>query len=286
MAIQEFELRRIMDFLGEKPPFLIQEGRLTTSTDLSGDLASGLKIAGTMSVASLTLNDPAKKQPLVNKLNLDLHEDLSFYLKKEKIVIQKADLSIDRAKINLKGDVSELLNDPSLTLKINSNDIPVKVDLLASEDSKWFLELIDEQIVLEAGETKKADFIITMDRGGRFEGLINVRFSPLHEEDTGTPVGLTAKVIILSDGPIIELPEETEEVVEETEQETPEETEEQVEEEVGEEGVEGTEEQTEEPSTTEPTQQTGPSPVIGIAIIAGILIIGLGAFFGITKFKK
>ncbi len=126
MTIQEFALSRIMDFLGEEPPVLIQEGRLTTSVDLSGDLASGLRIAGTINVASLTLSDPTKEEPLVNKLNLDLYEDLSFYLKKEKIVIQKARISIDRAEINFKGEVSELLNDPSLTLQISSNDIPLK----------------------------------------------------------------------------------------------------------------------------------------------------------------
>jgi len=125
MAIRKFAVKRLMDFLGPKPPVMIQDGTLTVTSDLSGNLASGLKISGAAKVDSLTLNDAAKNQPLVQGLNISLEQDLSLHLKDQKIVFRKADLTVDRAKLDIKGEVLKFQSDPSLSMLISSSDIPL-----------------------------------------------------------------------------------------------------------------------------------------------------------------
>ncbi|MEK6775832.1 MAG: AsmA family protein [bacterium] len=125
MTVQNFAVKRIMEFLGPKPPVMIQDGILTISSDMSGDLASGLKISGIIKVDSLGLNDAAKKQPIAQGLNLKLEQDLSLHLKEQKIVFRKADLTVDRAKLDIKGEISKFQSDPSLSMQVSSSDIPL-----------------------------------------------------------------------------------------------------------------------------------------------------------------
>lgn len=125
MTVQNFAVKQIMAFLGPKPPVMIQEGTLTISSDLSGDLASGLKISGTTRVDSLGLNDAVKNQPLAKGLNLRLEQELFMHLKDQKIVFRKADLTVDRAKLDIKGEVSKFQSDPSLSMQVSSSDIPL-----------------------------------------------------------------------------------------------------------------------------------------------------------------
>jgi AsmA protein len=125
MAVKDFALKRAMDFMGETPSVMIESGTLNMTSDVSGDLASGLKISGATKVSSLTLKDPAKKEILVKGLGLNLHEDIAIRLSEQRMEIQKAELSVDRAKLNLKGKVSNLQKDPVLALQLSSNDIPL-----------------------------------------------------------------------------------------------------------------------------------------------------------------
>ena len=125
MAIQDFALKRVMDFMGESPPVSVEKGSLAMTTDISGDLTSGLKISGTTTVSTLTLNDPEKKETLVKGLNLSFHKDLSILLSEQKMDIRKVDLTVDRVKLNLKGKVSDLQKNQALALQITSNSIPL-----------------------------------------------------------------------------------------------------------------------------------------------------------------
>lgn len=125
IAIQDFALDRAMEFLGKEAPVLIRKGTLTATTDVSGDLSSGLTVTGAVNVASLTLSDPAGKETLVQGLDLGLKEDLLVDLKDQKISVRKGALSVDRAKLDLSGQVLNLRKEPSLSFQITSNEIPL-----------------------------------------------------------------------------------------------------------------------------------------------------------------
>ncbi len=125
MAIPDFALQRAMDLMGGQPPVLIESGTLKADTTINGDLASGMNVAGSLHVASLTLKDPQKKETQVRGLNLGLQKELMVRMGEGKIVVQKASLSADRARLDLSGEVLNFQKDPSLSLKLGSNDIPL-----------------------------------------------------------------------------------------------------------------------------------------------------------------
>ncbi|MBW2976520.1 hypothetical protein KY347_03685 [Candidatus Woesearchaeota archaeon] len=176
----------------------------------------------------------------------------------------------------------------------NKNDIPVRITVAPAKDFEKFVEVIDEEFVLQPGESKKAEFILTIDRGGTIEGKILVGFSPADPEVKENSVGLSSTIIIISEGPIIE---DEEEEIEETEDEDilidiPEEEsylDIEAEEEGNESGVSVSMGQLPAADNEdEEAENTGysPNPLIGIMIIVVIVVVGLGLFFAVPKFMK
>ncbi len=74
----------------------------------------------------------------------------------------------------------------------NVNDVPINITLKIAEDSDDFLELIDSEFVLGAGEEKKARFLVLIKKEGRYNGKINVFFT--EAEGKGPGVVLTSSI--------------------------------------------------------------------------------------------
>jgi len=90
----------------------------------------------------------------------------------------------------------------------NVNDVPIKVELkLGSEDST-FLEIVDSEFILQPGESKKANFLIKVKKEGRYEGKINVFFSPTEGNSAGVVLSSTIIVIAKKDQGYDEIEEE------------------------------------------------------------------------------
>jgi hypothetical protein len=77
---------------------------------------------------------------------------------------------------------------------INSNDVPVTVDIYPSGDLVDDVNVLDNNFVLQPGEEKRARFTIKASRGGATETKINVVFTP----EDGDPVGLAATLVIIA----------------------------------------------------------------------------------------
>lgn len=124
--------------------------------------------------------------------------------------------SIGNAKMILRPTVEpgkETIIEKSIKVN-NVNDIPVDIDLEVHGDLVDIVELLDESFTLQPGETRNANFIIALEYGGRYEGKIGVKFTPV---GGGQGVGLSSTIIILAEGPENPNPEiETVEVVEDT----------------------------------------------------------------------
>lgn len=203
--------------------------------------------------------------------------------------------SIGNARVVLR--VNATPEDPEIlerTLRTNNkNEIPVIVRLEPDDVLKHFTEIEDEEFVLQPGETKDAKFTLIIDRGGRFEGRMNVLFSPQDPESKENNVALGSNIIILSEGPIIPFPEEEEEEIPEELREPEEEEEVPQEEEEPQEG-EGEEEEeggmtignnnaNKLPDDNKRISGAGPNPLTGFLIIAAIVIVGLIIYYIVSK---
>ena len=74
----------------------------------------------------------------------------------------------------------------------NVNDVPVDIDLRASEEIEDIIELIDKEFRLEPGEEKKARFDIVLKKPGEWAGKIFVRFTP----ELGNSIVLSSALIL------------------------------------------------------------------------------------------
>lgn len=165
----------------------------------------------------------------------------------------------------------------------NRNEIAVKVSLKVSKEFEKFVDIIDKELILEPDESKKARYTLTLDRGGHFEIKINVAFEPADPTIKENKVGMSSTLIISSEGPIIEEPEEKEEdkPAEKPEKNEPEEKREnpffQTETpEFNKEELENKEIETKEES----------APLaLGILVIIVIIGIGIAIFFIIQKLR-
>lgn len=169
----------------------------------------------------------------------------------------------------------------------NKNEIPVKVTLTPTEEFEKFVEIIDKEFVLQPDESKKALFILTIDRGGTIKGNINVGFSPADPTIKENSVGLSSNIIILSNGPVIEdemtaeKNADEENIVDEKALQTDEKN---TIEYKNENVVGDTVVNTEKISNSSQNVAKGTTtadPLIGIAIIVVIAASGSGLFFGI-----
>ncbi len=118
--------------------------------------------------------------------------------------------SMGNAKAILRVNASP--EDPAIierTILVNNkNDIPIIINITPTKDFEKFVYIKDNGFIMQPGESRKARFTLTIDRGGKIEGRLNVAFIPADPEARDSMVGLAASIIILSDGPIIEDPEE------------------------------------------------------------------------------
>ena len=166
----------------------------------------------------------------------------------------------------------------------NKNEIAVKTILKVDEKFEKFVNIIDKEIELQPGESKKARYVLTMDRGGSFEIRINVAFEPLDPTVKENKVGLSATLIVISEGPIIEDPslDDNETVQEEGINEVNENPYSEADdpafgnEDIGNSGTVGTDEK----------NKSNMGWIVGIIIILIIVGAGLGVFFVIQKIKQ
>lgn len=108
--------------------------------------------------------------------------------------------SIGNAKMILRPEVlpgEETVIERSIKVN-NVNDVPVDIELEAQGDLINIVEILDKSFTLQPGETKHANFIITLQYGGHYEGKIAVKFTP---SEGGQGVGLSSSIIILAEGP-------------------------------------------------------------------------------------
>jgi len=196
--------------------------------------------------------------------------------------------AIGNAKVILRVEASP--DNPAIldrTLKvINKNDIAVKVTLTPDEELRPFITILDKEFELAPHTDKDAAYILNIDRGGQIDGIVNVAFMPADPTVKDNTVGLASRITIISDGPQIEEPE----TAEEEPVSDPEVTEKsnsivsvgstnESQEEIA-------QEESEQVPTIKPVAKKGPSPMVGISIIAIVLVIGLGAFFAAMKFMR
>jgi len=78
----------------------------------------------------------------------------------------------------------------------NVNDVPISIQLKVDEEGKEFIELIDEEFVLQANQEKKAQFIVKVRKEGTYNGKINVFFTPLDGEGPG--VVLSSEIVVIA----------------------------------------------------------------------------------------
>ena len=92
------------------------------------------------------------------------------------------------------GDIETL--DKTILVK-NVNDVPLNITLVIDKttDGEKFLELVDSQFVLKAGEERKARFKIHPPAEGTYEGKINVFFTPF---DKQLGVVLTSDIVAVA----------------------------------------------------------------------------------------
>jgi len=78
----------------------------------------------------------------------------------------------------------------------NINNVSINISLKADSDGEKFLEIIDKEFTLQPNEEKKAEFLVKVKDGGRYEGKINVFFTPA--EGKGAGVVLSSTIIAIA----------------------------------------------------------------------------------------
>ena len=81
----------------------------------------------------------------------------------------------------------------------NMNNVSVNISLKIDENSSKFIEVIDKEFVLGPNTEKKAQFTIKVKKEGRYEGKINVFFSPIEGKEAGVVLPSTIVVIASKD---------------------------------------------------------------------------------------
>ncbi len=176
--------------------------------------------------------------------------------------------------------------DKSILVK-NVNNISIKASLEPDDRYKKIIEIFDNEFILQPNESRNARFRITLKSGGRYEGKILVSFASADPSVKANSVGLSSTIIILAEGPVTG---EYDKVMgQDAEDESVEEEIEEIEEDIPFENYEDIEENVSvsigsaEPEIAE--KEVSISPLIGILIAVGIIIVGLGVFFIVKAIK-
>ncbi len=125
MAVHDFDLARVMPYLGEKPPVMIEKGSLEITGDLAGDLGTGLNIKNETHLNGLTVKDPAKGETLVRDLSMLVRKELLLELNKDHVEVKKTEINIGPATFRFTGEINHLNSDLALALKMESDGIPL-----------------------------------------------------------------------------------------------------------------------------------------------------------------
>lgn len=99
----------------------------------------------------------------------------------------------------------ELTKDRALVIDrtigvINDNDVPVNIQIIPSEEYKDIINVIDNNFTLAAGETRDAKFTITLTKTGKYEGKLNVFFTPTEEGKSGVVIASNIIMYVKGEG--------------------------------------------------------------------------------------
>lgn len=184
------------------------------------------------------------------------------------------------------------------TIAVNNvNDIPVRINVTVDRDFDRFVEILNPEFVLEPGESEDVMLHLKFEGGGMFEGKFFISYLPADPGESKNGVGLTATLIVLSEGPIIKEPDEgtedaaaSEEVSEKQEPDSAGSTESSgSSEEPADASVQEGREAAGSQSGIQATgtgKSNGPSIIVGIIIILTIVGIGTAAFFIAARPRK
>ena len=188
-------------------------------------------------------------------------------------------VSIGNPKAILRPEVQEgesITLDRTILAKNGGNE-SVNVTLSPDDGLAPLIDILDKQFTLLPGEEKKARYTLTIDDPYSHEGNIIVGFSPL--DGGGPSIGHIANIIIVGtkENPInlggsLDTGNTTQEL---SEPEANPEANQEPSQEPNPVSVSiGGNPTAAEPETTEPTNSSGPNPLIGIALVLIILVIG------------
>jgi len=105
---------------------------------------------------------------------------------------------IGNSRMVLRAETGEVVERSILV--INSNAVPVTIEMFASGDLADNVVLRDDGFVLQPGEEKKAYFTIVADEEGTSETKINVKFNA--NEESG--IGFSSNVILIASGETVD----------------------------------------------------------------------------------
>ncbi len=125
MAVHDFDLVRVMPYLGETPPVRIEKGRLEMTGDLAGDLGAGLSIKNETHLNGLTVKDPKTGETLVRDLSMQVRKEVFLELNKGRVAVKKTEVNIGPATFHFAGQINHLKSDPALAFKMESDGIPL-----------------------------------------------------------------------------------------------------------------------------------------------------------------
>lgn len=89
------------------------------------------------------------------------------------------------------------------TISVNNvNDFPIKIEITPDKYYAKIIEVLDNNFVLQPGDSKKAAFRITLKSGGTYSGKLLVSFKPEDPERKDIPMMLPSTIIIVASGPV------------------------------------------------------------------------------------
>lgn len=113
--------------------------------------------------------------------------------------------SLQGAKMILRDHVyteGETLVIPKFVTVANTNDFSIIIHLEPEKHYEKIITIIDNDFVMQPGESRKANFEIALKSGGNYSGKILISFSPEDPESKEASLGMASNVIILAKGPV------------------------------------------------------------------------------------
>ena len=217
-------------------------------------------------------------------------------------VVYSLSASIGNARMVLRPTVKEgEITTIDRTIQVNNvNDVAVAISATVDKGLENIVTIPEPEFTLQPGESKEMKFTVTLEYGGRYEGKILIGFKPA-DDSRKSGVGLSSTIIILAEGPenpnpptTNQNPENTTETIPppdtgiEDNETTPIITQTHTTEDQKPTGNNLPKEQKDVTSTSDTSKQTSsaekkPNPLVGIALIVGIVALGSAIFYVINK---